>query len=150
VLIHELTADECRAILSRSRLARLACSHHDQPYIVPVFAEFDDDYLYSFATVGQKIEWMRSNPKVCVQVDDVEDVGHWTSVVAFGRYEELTDAAQHRAGRERARELLESRREFWFPAAAKLASGEHAFPVVFRIKIDRLSGRRAERPSPAG
>lgn len=150
MLIHELTDEECRTILGRSRLARLACSRYDQAYIVPIFIQFDDDHLYSFATVGQKIDWMRSNPKVCIEVDDIQDVRHWTSVVAFGLYEELTDAPEHRAGRERARELLESRGEFWFPAAAKLTSGEHAVPVVFRIKIDRISGRRAERPLPAG
>jgi nitroimidazol reductase NimA-like FMN-containing flavoprotein (pyridoxamine 5'-phosphate oxidase superfamily) len=144
-----LTADECLAVLGRTRLARLACSHHDQPYIVPVFVELDGDYLYSFATVGQKIEWMRANPKVCIQVDDVADAGHWTSVIAFGLYEELTDAPVHREGRARARELLESRREFWFPAAARTSSGEHAFPVVFRITIERLTGRRAARPVPA-
>ena len=31
----------------------------------------DNDYLYSFSTVGQKIEWMRANPNVCVETDEV-------------------------------------------------------------------------------
>ena len=34
MLIHELTLPECREVLSRTNLARLACSHADQPYVV--------------------------------------------------------------------------------------------------------------------
>jgi nitroimidazol reductase NimA-like FMN-containing flavoprotein (pyridoxamine 5'-phosphate oxidase superfamily) len=143
LLIHELTPDECRAALSRVRLARLACSRHDQPYIVPVYVHLDGNHLYSFSTVGQKIDWMRSNPMVCVEVDDVRDPSHWTTVVALGWYEELTDSPEHRVARDRARELLERHRDFWLPAAGKPTSGEHPVPVLFRIRIDRLTGRRA-------
>jgi len=146
VLIHELTDDECRAVLAGSRLARLACSRYDQPYVVPVFVEFDEGYLYGFATLGQKIEWMRENPKVCLEIDAVADTTHWTTVVVFGGYEEITDAPKDSAARERARELLESRPGFWLPAAAKLTPVEHPVPVVYRIRIDRMTGRRAARP----
>jgi uncharacterized protein len=145
MLIHELTEDECGAILERTNLARLACSRHDQPYIVPIHFDFDGGSFFSFSTLGQKIDWMRANPKVCVEVEDITDKSHWTTVIAFGRYQELTDASADRALRNRARELFEKRREWWLPAAAKLASAEHAIPVVYRIRIDRLSGRRAAR-----
>ena len=145
MLIHELTEDECLDILKRTNLARLACSRHDQPYIVPIHFDFDGGSFFSFSTLGQKIDWMRANPKVCVEVEDITDKSHWTTVIAFGRYQELTDASADRALRNRARELFEKRREWWLPAAAKLASSEHAIPVVYRIRIDRLSGRRAAR-----
>ena len=145
VLIHEVSQEECRDVLQRVHLARLACARRDQPYLVPISVYFDGEYLYSFSIVGQKIDWMRSNPKVCVEVDDIEDESHWTTVLVFGRYEELTDAPADRDGRNRASELLEQRREFWLPAAAKLPSTEHTTPVVYRIRIDRLTGRRAAR-----
>lgn len=148
MLIHELTRDECRAVLDRSHLARLACSRHDQPYIVPIYIEFDGgEDIYSFSTVGQKVDWMRANPRVCVEVDDVTDTAHWISVVAIGRYEELTDAPGDRDARHRARQLLERRHEFWLPAAAKLpaSASEHPTTVLYRIRIDRLSGRRTAR-----
>ena len=145
VLIHELSDDECRTILARTNLARLCCSRHDQPYVVPVYVYFDDGCFYGFATLGQKIEWMRENPKVCVEIDDVADESTWTTIVAFGRYEEITDAPEDSDARSRARELFERRRNFWLPAAAKLASAEHAAPVVYRIRIDRLTGRSAAR-----
>jgi uncharacterized protein len=136
MLSHGLTEDECRDILKRTNLARLACSRHDQPYIVPIHFDFDGGSFYSFSTLGQKIDWMRANPKVCVEVDDGN---------RLGRYQELTDASADRALRNRARELFEKRREWWLPAAGKLASGEHPISVVYRIRIDRRSGRRAAR-----
>jgi nitroimidazol reductase NimA-like FMN-containing flavoprotein (pyridoxamine 5'-phosphate oxidase superfamily) len=145
VLIHEVSQEECRVVLQRSRFARLACARRDQPYVVPISVYVDGEYLYSFSTVGQKIDWMRANPKVCVELDDIEDESHWTTVLVFGRYEELTDAPADRDARNRARELMEQRREFWLPAAAKLPSAEHPTPVVYRIRIDRLTGRRAAR-----
>ena len=145
MLIHELTENECRDILKRTNLARLACSRHDQPYVVPIHFDFDEEWFYSFSTLGQKIDWMRANPKVCVEVDDITDKSHWTTVVAFGRYQELTDSLSHFGARNRARELFEKRREWWLPAAAKLASSEHPITVVYRIRINRMTGRRGAR-----
>jgi uncharacterized protein len=145
MLIHELSEAECREVLKRTHLARLACSRHDQPYIVPIHFDFDGGSFYSFSTLGQKIDWMRANPKVCVEVEEIVDKFHWITVIAFGKYQELTDSSADRAARNRARELFEKRREWWLPAAAKLVSSEHHVPIVYRIRVDRLSGRRSAR-----
>ena len=45
----------------------------------------------------------------------------------------------------RAGELFGQRREWWLPGAAKTQSGEHEHVVIYRIQIDRLTGRRATR-----
>ncbi|WP_256587866.1 pyridoxamine 5'-phosphate oxidase family protein, partial [Pseudomonas sp. FW306-2-11BA] len=34
---------------------------------------------------------MRKQPVVCLEVDRMHDMGNWLSVVAHGRFEELTD-----------------------------------------------------------
>jgi nitroimidazol reductase NimA-like FMN-containing flavoprotein (pyridoxamine 5'-phosphate oxidase superfamily) len=151
MVIHELTAAECRQLLADNTLGRLACAKSDQPYITPLFYYFDttDNCLYSFATVGQKIEWMRDNPKVCIEVDQIVDQFHWTTVVASGRYEELSDAAGASLVLERARVLFERNPNWWLPATGRLASaGERETPIVYRIRIDRATGRRASRPTP--
>ena len=58
--IQELTDAECRNVLEHTNLARLACSQGDQPYIVPIYVDFDGKALYSYSVQGRKIEWMRS------------------------------------------------------------------------------------------
>lgn len=150
MLIHQLTAAQCEDVLDRTRLGRLACARDNQPYIVPIFFYFDriDRCLYSFSTVGQKIDWMRGNPKVCVEVDEVSDQFHWTTVVVFGRYEEIHDSEGEADARRRAQDLFQQHPEWWLPGAGKLATGEeHPTPVVYRIRVDRMSGRQAARGS---
>ena len=145
MLIHELTEKECRQVLAGTNLGRLACAQDNQPYVVPIYFAMDGDDLYSFATVGRKIEWMRANPKVCLEVDDVTDQFHWTTVVAIGRYEELTHSTVHEAIKLRAQALFNKRPEWWFPGAGRTTGAQRHVPVIFRIRIDRLSGRRASR-----
>ena len=145
MLIHELTANDCAEVLRRSNLGRLACSRFDQPYIVPIHFSFDAERscVYAFSTIGQKIEWMRENPKVCLEVEDIGDKGHWTTVLVIGRYQEIhQDEAETR---RRAERLFQERTEWWLPAAAKVGSLERHQIVVYRIQIDRISGRRAAR-----
>ena len=146
MLIHELSTAECHEVLRRSHLGRLACCRDDHPYVVPISFDFDGEHLYSFATLGQKIVWMRQNPNVCVEVSDITDRFHWTTVLVFGKYEELKSPPEHERAREHAREYFEQRDEWWQPAAAKAGPVEHHVPLVYRIVIARVTGRRADRP----
>ena len=147
MLIHELSSNECAKVLRRINLGRLGCSRFDQPYIVPIHFSFDAqrNCLYAFSTIGQKIDWMRENPKVCLEVEDIGDKDHWTTVLVTGRYEEIHQKPQEAEARRRAERLLHERSEWWLPAAAKIGSRDHHEIVVYRIQIDRMSGRRAAR-----
>lgn len=91
MVIREMSKDECRLVLANTRFARLACTRENQPYIVPVYLAYDEmsRCLYGFTTPGQKVEWMRTNPLVCVEVDEVTSHDQWVSVIVFGRFEEL-------------------------------------------------------------
>ena len=71
MLIQELTRQASLDLLARTRFGRLACAQGAQPYVVPFYFVYDNDCLYSFSTIGQKIEWMRANPLVCVEADEV-------------------------------------------------------------------------------
>ena len=91
MVIKEMTIDDCLKVLSRECLGRLACAHDNQPYVVPIYFVYEEPYVYGFTTLGQKVEWMRSNPLVCVELDAVENFNEWTSILLFGRYEELPE-----------------------------------------------------------
>ena len=167
MLVQEMTKSECLRLLARSRLARLACARENQPYVVPIYFVYDEPYLYSFTTLGQKVEWMRSNPLVCVELDEVEGCDHWTSIVIFGQYEELRDVAEGEQEQPHTREpkgrtvrptgttspkrlhayiLLQQHAEWWEPGCACCTNRtpEQPFiPVFYRIRIDSITGRRA-------
>lgn len=144
MLIRELGLDECRKALDRG-FGRLGCSFENQPYVVPIQFCMDGDYAYSFSMPGQKLEWMRKNPRVCLEVDDVTNREEWTSVVALGRYEELPDTPDCRADRLRALELLQRSDMWWQPGSVPLtndADGRSVSPIIYRIALEQLSGRR--------
>ena len=148
MVVHELTVSQCREVLGRTSLGRLGCAHDNQPYIVPIFfsVDLEQNCLYGFSGVGRKIEWMRENPRVCVEIEEIKDKFHWTTVLVTGRYLEIRDQQHENAVVERIRELFQQRPEWWLPAAARLASGEeHERPVFYRIRIEGLTGRRAAR-----
>lgn len=142
--IDELNETECREFLSRTSMARLGCSLNDQPYIIPVGFAYEDDFIYVFATLGKKIEWMRTNPKVCVQVDESKGQSDWVSVIANGEYQELPEPkfAKERA---HARSLLQKHHHWWLNALAERRiqmRDQDIEPVFFRIQIQSLSGLR--------
>jgi hypothetical protein len=148
MVIQEMTEGECRAMLARSHVVRLACARNNQPYIVPFHVYLDDEWLYGFATLGQKIEWMRHNPLVCLEIDELSTGGQWESLVVFGQYEELSQTPEFEGARDVAARLFQQHPMWWEPASIPLATHEPRTPVVFRIRIGRMTGRRAQRDGP--
>jgi nitroimidazol reductase NimA-like FMN-containing flavoprotein (pyridoxamine 5'-phosphate oxidase superfamily) len=136
--------------LKRASLARLGTAHDNQPYVVPIHIYFDGTYLYSFSTLGRKIDWMRENPKVCVEVEEVADKFNWITVVATGRYDELVHAPSYEVFRQRARELFKGREEWWQPAATQSRPHDFRMPVIYRIRIETLTGRISWRENKEG
>jgi nitroimidazol reductase NimA-like FMN-containing flavoprotein (pyridoxamine 5'-phosphate oxidase superfamily) len=145
MVIHEMTEQECRAMLTGMRVARLACARDNQPYIVPVHLDFDGEHLYGYATLGMKIEWMRQNPLVCLQLDDQTPEGQWASVIVFGHYEELPDTSDHQGSRRVAERLFQQHPMWWEPATVPIKAQGQRPPIVYRIRIGRVTGRRSVR-----
>ena len=117
-MIREMSREECLRVLAGARLARLGCAHENQPYVVPVYLAYHqpssgEACLYGFTTLGQKVAWMRANPLVCVEVDEVAAYDQWVSVIVIGRYEELpeipgSDDARGRAPEHSERQVREA------------------------------------------
>jgi nitroimidazol reductase NimA-like FMN-containing flavoprotein (pyridoxamine 5'-phosphate oxidase superfamily) len=143
--IKELSDTECRAVLSRVHTGRLGCALDDQPYVVPISIAFEQDYLYSFSTLGQKIKWMRANPKVCVQIDEVNAQSRWVSVLATGLYQELREP-QFETERAHARKLMNRQHHWWLNALAERqtkSDDDLIDTLFFRIHLESLSGLEA-------
>ena len=149
--LSDLAENECRALLAQVSIGRLGCCFNSQPYVVPVCFSFADDSIYVFSTFGQKIEWMRSNPQVCLQVDEIKSKSEWMSVIVNGKYDELRDPLRS-VERARAREVLEKEHRWWLNALAERRARVSDLviePLFFRIHIDSMTGLKAsEAPGP--
>lgn len=149
--VEELSFKDCHAALATAHFGRLGCVRDDQPYVVPTSFVVSDGYVYSFSLPGQKLSFMRDNPRVCLQIDSVAAADDWTSVIVLGRYEELPDTLEHASERRRAHVLLQERPMWWEPGAISIEGelGGAVVPVYYRISVDHVSGRRAV-PAPRG
>lgn len=141
-----MTREASLDVLARTRLGRLACAQGNQPYVVPFYFVYKNRSLYSFSTVGQKINWMRTNPLVCVETDEVVSPEEWVSVIIFGRYEELPDTPEYQPDRTTAYNLLQKKAMWWEPAYVKTilhGTQRPTVPVFYRINVVEITGHRA-------
>jgi nitroimidazol reductase NimA-like FMN-containing flavoprotein (pyridoxamine 5'-phosphate oxidase superfamily) len=145
--IISISQQECSEVLQRVSIGRLACSLNDQPYVVPVAFSYEPDCIYIFSTFGKKIEWMRKNPKVCLQADEIGNRSNWTSVIVTGTYLELNVPQYHTSLREHAREKLAAQSSEWWRIPLSGARDRELVSsmetVFFRIDIKSISGLRA-------
>ncbi|MBD8556680.1 pyridoxamine 5'-phosphate oxidase family protein [Rhizobium sp. CFBP 8762] len=145
-MLTELTPQECVDFVNSASLGHLACAQEGQPYSVPVRFACEYPYLYSFSMPGQKIEWMRANPQVCLSVLELKSDHDWRSVIVTGRFEELPDTPELHTTHHHAWTLLQSRPNWWEPGAIKpdtTPGTTSVAPVFYRIHMAHLTGRRS-------
>ncbi len=139
--MRELDRAEIEDFLREQRIARLGCHAGGETYVVPVIYAYDGGAVVTVTQEGRKVEMLRENPRVCVEIDeyDTDGRGSWRSVIAYGAAEEL-------AGEE-IQGALAILRERFARAAGREAEPRPLSPgtVVLRICLDELSGRAVER-----
>jgi len=140
-LIRALDRAGCEAILARNQVGRLAFALHDRVDIEPLHYVYDGGWVYARTAAGHKITTLAHNRWVAFEVDEVEAVFRWRSVVVHGAVHLLDPdgAPRDRAAWERGVELL--RRVV--PEAGTADDPVPHRSIVFRIYLDDVSGREA-------
>ena len=145
--VREMGNSWARETLGRLNYAHLACSRDDEPYVVPVHYAFDGDYVFIYTTEGKKSGILDSNPKVCLQAEDVEDNKHWVSVMAFGEVERVPDDA-----RSEALDLILNVNPTLTPAVSVRWMDSWVrtnVEVIYRFRPRKISGRKTvDRSAP--
>lgn len=145
-MLGTLDQQQIDRVLSNGTVGRIGVHAEGRTYVVPTTYVFDGDSVYLHSAVGLKIRMMRANPDVCFQVDDIDDMANWRSVIAWGRYEELKGELAIAA-----MNLLISRlspltaSETTGPAgriAGRVGNGEE---VSYRIRLAERTGRFERR-----
>lgn len=90
-MLRELNDNQIEALLKDQLIGRIGCHAAGVTYIVPVNYVYDGTDIYCHSAKGMKIEMMRENPLVCFEVDNVKDITNWQSVIAWGKFEEITE-----------------------------------------------------------
>ncbi|MBO0721143.1 MAG: pyridoxamine 5'-phosphate oxidase family protein [Blastocatellia bacterium] len=134
-MINILGKRESCEMLSEKRSGRLGCCSDGEPYVVPINYLFDGEHIYIHSLPGRKIDVLRNNPHACLQVDEIVDPYNWRSVIAYGNYEEITDASE----RERILANLFKNLPHLTPVESKITEGVSQ-TIVFRLRIHKITG----------
>lgn len=88
-MLGSLSAAEIEDLLGTELVARIGCHAEGRTYVVPITYAYDGEALIGHSVDGLKLRMMRQNPEVSVEVDHINDLANWQSVIARGRFEEL-------------------------------------------------------------
>lgn len=136
-MVCTLSDIQARELLQSARVARLGCIVNGEPYIIPINHYFEDNCVYGHSLPGLKITALRKNPRACVQVDKTESDLRWSSVLAFGNFEEIVKPSE----RHEIMSRLLKRFPMLTPVeSAIIKDGSPPEVIVYRIRIDRMTG----------
>ncbi|HUF28637.1 MAG TPA: pyridoxamine 5'-phosphate oxidase family protein [Gemmatimonadaceae bacterium] len=138
-LVRELERAECEAILSRNIVGRLAFAFRDRVDIEPVHYVYGDGWLWGRTSSSAKLDVLRHSRWIAFEVDEIDGVFDWRSVVAHGAFYTLDPdgAPAERTALARGMELLRR----IVPATGTPDDPVPHRNVLFRIHVDRLAGR---------
>lgn len=147
-MIGKLTEDQIEEVLKENVVGRIGCNVGRKNYVVPINYVYDGKFIIAHSLKGMKIEMMRKNPQVCFQVDEIKSPAKWKSVIAWGRYQELTDEHdRYYAMKTFIDRMLHLKiRETAIPPEISgkkvhARSASNAKPVIFRIVLSEKTGR---------
>jgi nitroimidazol reductase NimA-like FMN-containing flavoprotein (pyridoxamine 5'-phosphate oxidase superfamily) len=144
-MIAEMKSQEIETLLSTQIIGHLGCHAGGVTYVVPISYAYDGEYIYAHAFEGMKIKMMRINPQVCFQIDKMENMANWQSVIVWGEFEELRSAEQ----RKEALQKLMDRILPVISSETTHLSPHWPFPpeemgsikgIVFQIKVQKKTG----------
>jgi hypothetical protein len=142
----KLNNEQIEKVIEDNIVGRLGCYADEKPYVVPISYAYDGLFIYVRTFEGLKISMMRKNPKVCFQIDEMENMANWKSVVMWGMFEELTNEKD----RNEALEKLIFRIVPEISSETVKLSPQWPFPtndfskikgIIFRIRITEKTGR---------
>lgn len=146
VQIRELSREEIEPILQRNRVGRIAFSFHDRVDIQPINYVYEHGWLYGRTSEGEKISTLKHNQWVAFEIDEIDGLVEWRSVVIHGSFWILPPQGSPRA------------EELWAKAAklvAEIVPGAltDTDPVgfrhtLFRIAVGDAHGREAKLQPP--
>ena len=150
-MLGTLSSAEIEDLLQTEVVARVGCHADGRTYVVPVTYAYDGESVLIQSADGLKLRMMRKNPWVSVEVDHIDNLANWRSVIAWGRFEELFDeeaATAFARLRARLEPLMVSETT---PHAETLAAGEkpvrsgNGHSSIYRIRLLEKTGRFERR-----
>lgn len=141
----ELSEKESTEFLDKNIYGRIGCHAFGKTYIVPISYAHDNGRIYCHTFDGLKMQMMRNNPSVCFEVDVLDDMANWKSVIVQGVFKELEGSEK-----EKGLKILIDRKVPSIVSETIKISPDWPFTsgnlsnipgLVFRIEVKEITGR---------
>jgi uncharacterized protein len=139
---------DCLHILKNNYIAHLAYVYNNVPFILPITYYYDEieNIIVSYSNMGHKINAMRLNPFVALQLEEINSINNWKSVQLVGEFEELNGSEakmQLHKFAQNVKNIL-AKKENKNPDlinsfSSKLNTDNK--PIVYRIKVSEIFGK---------
>lgn len=146
-MLGTLTEDQIEHVLQTQIFGRIACYADNEMYVVPITYVYRKGYIYAHSKEGRKVKMMRKNRKVCFQVEAMENMTNWRSVILWGEYEELKSEKEQKVG---MKIMVDRLLPYMTSETVRPSHGLQNAPevvekgfkaVAYRIKIVKATGR---------
>lgn len=150
-MLGTLTNAEIEKVLTSNVIGRIGCCDNQKMFVVPVTYAYDGRFIYGHTVEGLKITILRKNPSCCFEVDEMNSISDWRSVIAWGTFEALTGEEAQSAENflvERLQSLAPSETSHphrMGPGSSSRTLTQGKNPIIYRIRLDEKTGR-FERP----
>ena len=137
------------SILQKSKVCRIGLSRDNEPYIVPVIFAYEENCIYFHsAHAGKKIDILQQNSRVCVEIDELNDVVagkkaclfglRYISIIGFGKASFITDLDEKSAALNLLMRKYTNQTEWtYYPAALEKMN-------LIKIELDKLTGKESK------
>lgn len=88
-MLGTLKTAQIERVLRTQTIGRLGIHAEGRTYLVPITYVYDGKHIYGHSIEGLKVRMMRANPSVCFEVEDIDDMASWRTVIVWGEFEEL-------------------------------------------------------------
>ncbi|TSA85467.1 hypothetical protein FNU79_09730 [Deinococcus detaillensis] len=147
-MIGTLNGPQIERLLHSEMIGRIGCHAQGRTYVVPVTYVYEDGVIYGHTREGQKVQMMRENPEVCFEVDHLDGLSNWQSVICQGHFEELAgEDAAHAMQRllDRLMPVVVNESSHPHGSLAAGSTSGHGAPgtgaVRYGIRVAEMTGR---------
>lgn len=140
---------EIKFILENNYIAHLGYIYQNRPYVVPITYYFDKESnsVICYSGAGHKMNAMRKNTAVSLQVSEINTVTDWKSVMLHGTFEQHfgsdAKAYLHKFSLGVKDVILKQehkKADFISEFSSKIHNEDT--PSVFTISIEELTGKK--------
>jgi len=140
---------DCIQVLNNNYIAHLGYIYNNTPFITPItyFYNSVENIIISYSDEGHKIEAMRLHPMVSFQIEEINSLNDWKSVLLIGEFEEINGSEAKMQLHKFAQNVknLIAKKETKNPESinffsSKLNTGK--IPIVYRIKVHEILGKQ--------